>query len=103
MKKKTRQKTAPTMTRFAQFLADQTPVFDKLIMESIQPTDGWLLNVSSGPTPWGWMEERVKRLTKKIRQHRHSFAAVQRYSLMRIAWRNRIQVAKVQAALLSDS
>ena len=38
---------------FPQFLVDQTPRFDELIMEDIRPTDGWLLNVSTGTTPMG--------------------------------------------------
>ena len=38
---------------FPQFLADQTPKFDELIMEDIRPTDGWLLNISTGTTPMG--------------------------------------------------
>jgi len=32
---------------FAQFLVQQTPVFDEMIIEDITPTDGWLGNVSS--------------------------------------------------------
>ena len=36
-----------------QFLADQTPKFDDLILEDIRPTDGWMLNVSTGTTPMG--------------------------------------------------
>ncbi len=38
---------------FPQFLVDQTPKFDEIIMEDIRPTDGWLLNVSTGNTPMG--------------------------------------------------
>lgn len=38
---------------FPQFFVDQTPRFDQLIMEDIRPTDGWLLNVSTGSTPMG--------------------------------------------------
>ncbi len=38
---------------FPQFLVDQTPKFDELIMEDIRPTDGWLLNVSVGSVPMG--------------------------------------------------
>ena len=38
---------------FPQFFVDQTPKFDELIMEDIRPTDGWLLNVSTGTTPMG--------------------------------------------------
>ena len=36
-----------------QFLVDQTPRFDELIMEDVRPTDGWLLNVSTDTTPMG--------------------------------------------------
>lgn len=38
---------------FVQALVDETPRFDELIMEDIRPTDGWLLNVSTGTTPIG--------------------------------------------------
>jgi hypothetical protein len=38
---------------FPQFFVDQTPHFDEAIMEDIRPTDGWLLNVSTGTTPMG--------------------------------------------------
>jgi hypothetical protein len=38
---------------FPQFFVDQTPKFDELIMEDIRPTDGWLLNVSTGTVPMG--------------------------------------------------
>ena len=38
---------------FGQFFVDQTPRFDEAIMEDIRPTDGWLLNVSTGTTPMG--------------------------------------------------
>ena len=38
---------------FPNFLVDQTPKFDELIMEDIRPTDGWLLNVSTGTVPSG--------------------------------------------------
>ncbi len=33
---------------FAQFLVDQQPVYDKLILEDIRPTDSWILNVKTG-------------------------------------------------------
>jgi hypothetical protein len=36
-----------------QFLVDQTPVFDEIIMEDIRPSDGWLYNVSTGTNPMG--------------------------------------------------
>jgi hypothetical protein len=38
---------------FGNFFVDQTPHFDELIMEDIRPSDGWLLNVSTGTTPMG--------------------------------------------------
>lgn len=38
---------------FPQFLVDQTPRFDEMIMQDIRPTDGWLYNVSTGTTPMG--------------------------------------------------
>jgi len=38
---------------FPQFLVDQTPRFDELILEDLRPTDGWILNVSTGTTPMG--------------------------------------------------
>lgn len=42
---------------FPQFLVDQTPRFDEMIMEDIRPTDGWLLNVATGTTPMGTPSE----------------------------------------------
>lgn len=45
---------------FGQFFVDQTPHFDELIMEDIRPTDGWLLNVSTGTTPMGTPVEIVQ-------------------------------------------
>jgi len=38
---------------FPQFFVSQTPKFDQIIMEDIRPTDGWLLNVSTGTVPMG--------------------------------------------------
>jgi len=38
---------------FPQFLVDQTPHFDELIMEDIRPIDGWLGNVATGTTTMG--------------------------------------------------
>lgn len=38
---------------FPQFLVDQTPRFDEIIMQDIRPTDGWLYNVSTGTTEMG--------------------------------------------------
>jgi hypothetical protein len=42
---------------FPQFLVDQTPKFDEIIMEDIRPTDGWLYNVSTGFVPTGTPSE----------------------------------------------
>jgi hypothetical protein len=33
---------------FTQFLVDQQPVYDKLILEDIRPEDGWILHVDQG-------------------------------------------------------
>lgn len=33
---------------FTQFLVDQQPVYDKLILEDIRPEDGWILHVDTG-------------------------------------------------------
>lgn len=38
---------------FPQFLVDETPVFDELIMEDIRLTDSWMGNVSMGQMPMG--------------------------------------------------
>src|SRR5215475_1158140 len=38
---------------FPQFLVDQTPHFDELIMEDIRPIDGWLGNIATGTTAMG--------------------------------------------------
>lgn len=38
---------------FIQALVDQLPKFDELIVRDITPTDGWLLNVSTGTTEMG--------------------------------------------------
>lgn len=38
---------------FGQFLVQQTPVFDELILEDITPIDGWLGNISSYNIPMG--------------------------------------------------
>jgi hypothetical protein len=38
---------------FVQALVDQLPHFDELIMRDITPTDGWLLNISTGTEPLG--------------------------------------------------
>jgi len=34
--------------QFTQLLVNQTPVFDKLILEDIRPEDGWILHVETG-------------------------------------------------------
>lgn len=36
---------------FMQFLVHQAPVYDKLIMADIRPTDGWLVNVNTQQAP----------------------------------------------------
>jgi len=38
-------------SQFTQLLVDQTPVFDKLILEDIRPEDGWILHVETGSFP----------------------------------------------------
>ena len=35
-------------TKFAQYLVDQQPVYDRLILADIRPTDSWVLNVATG-------------------------------------------------------
>ena len=45
---------------FPQFFVDQTPYFDVAIMEDMRPTDGWLLNVSTGTTAMGTAVEIVQ-------------------------------------------
>jgi hypothetical protein len=57
---------------FSQWLVDQTPVFDRLIMESIRPTDGWLYNVSDETwTPDWWnVRERVRKIVEGLGYHR---------------------------------
>src|SRR4030095_3009256 len=35
-------------SKFAQYLVDQQPVYDKLILADIRPTDSWILNVKTG-------------------------------------------------------
>ena len=39
--------------QFTQLLVDQQPHFDKLIIETIRPTDGWIGHVSTGEFPAG--------------------------------------------------
>jgi hypothetical protein len=34
--------------KFTQFLVDQTPVYDKLILADVRPTDGWIAHVDTG-------------------------------------------------------
>lgn len=59
---------------FAQFLVDQTPVFDEMILQDIRPTDGWLFNVSGGtsPCPAEWWERRedVRMIVEGPAYHR---------------------------------
>lgn len=38
-------------SKFTQFLVDQLPRYDKLILESIRPMDGWIGHVSTGTFP----------------------------------------------------
>lgn len=53
--------------QFARFLADQTPKFDEIIMADINPTDGWLLNISLGPyLPWFNAQEEVRKLSEGL-------------------------------------
>jgi len=40
-------------SKFTQFLVDQQPVYDRLILEDIRPTDGWIGHVSTGTFPSG--------------------------------------------------
>lgn len=40
-----------TCSKFTQFLVDQLPRYDKLIIETIRPTDGWIGHVSTGTFP----------------------------------------------------
>jgi len=42
---------------FPQFLVDQTPRFDELIMEDIRPTDGWIGHITMGEMPMGTPSE----------------------------------------------
>jgi hypothetical protein len=37
--------------QFTQLLVDQTPVYDKMILEDIRPEDGWILHVETGTFP----------------------------------------------------
>lgn len=79
MMKKTRR-AADSEMEFAQFLVDQTPRFDELIMQDIRPTDGWLLNVS-GVYPvrvlpdWWMCRESVRKICEGAcyRKSRFSF------------------------------
>lgn len=38
---------------FAQFLVDETPRFDEMIMEDVRPTDGWIGHIGTGTVPLG--------------------------------------------------
>lgn len=40
-------------SKFTQLLVDQQPHFDKLIIETIRPTDGWIGHVATGQFPSG--------------------------------------------------
>jgi hypothetical protein len=52
MKKRCRRRTPPS--RFAQLLVESTPVFERRILESIQPT-GWWSGCVTGP--WSYNPE----------------------------------------------
>lgn len=52
--------------QFPQFLVDQTPVFDELIVEDIRPTDGWLLNIQTGSMPMGTPTEVTQDRFKHV-------------------------------------
>lgn len=52
--------------QFPQFLVDQTPVFDELIVEDIRPTDGWLLNIQTGTMPMGTPTEVTQDRFKHV-------------------------------------
>lgn len=53
-------------SKFPQFLVDQTPHYDELIMEDIRPTDGWLMNVSTGTMPTGTPTEVTQDRFKHV-------------------------------------
>lgn len=40
-------------SKFTQFLVDQQPVYDKLILADVRPTDGWIGHVETGQFPSG--------------------------------------------------
>lgn len=46
-----------TACDFAQFLVDQTPRFDEMIMEDVRLTDGWIGHVATGTVPAGTPSE----------------------------------------------
>lgn len=49
---------------FAQFLVDQQPVYDKLILEDITPIDGWVGNMAMGTFPaFSGVEHTLDRFT----------------------------------------
>lgn len=51
---------------FPQFLVDQQPYFDEMILEDIRPTDGWLGNVSMGTMPTGTPTEVTQDRFKHV-------------------------------------
>ncbi|HEX6827211.1 MAG TPA: hypothetical protein VF077_12910 [Nitrospiraceae bacterium] len=57
---------------FAQYLVQETPVFDEMIMEDIRPTDGWIGNVSTGTramgTPTEVTQDRFKHVYPDVTQ-----------------------------------
>ena len=47
---------------FASFLVNQLPVYDKLILQDIRPTDGWVLHVETGVFPaYSGVEHTIDR------------------------------------------
>lgn len=52
--------------QFSQFLVDQTPRYDELILEDIRPTDGWLMNFDVGTMPIGTPTEVTQDRFKSV-------------------------------------
>jgi len=50
-------------TAFPQYLVDQQPIYDSLILEDIRPTDTWIGNVATGAfPPFSGVEHRLDRV-----------------------------------------
>src|SRR2546425_760732 len=48
--------------KFTQFLVDQLPYYDALILQDIRPTDGWVANVKQGAwEPFTGVEHTIDR------------------------------------------